>query len=157
VEAPDVHMQRQCVSVVHKLVETWADPEAAAADGSGTPPAAVRGFDGYALSHVAPALLKAILHPYLNLKDASALGLLEAIAAAQQALHVALGVRYRSFLLESALPALGCSPELATTFVQHVATVAAQGQRPVAFRDFLRGFAEKYRESQQQLQATGSQ
>ncbi|KAJ1624167.1 armadillo-type protein [Pavlovales sp. CCMP2436] len=155
VEAADCAMQRQCVAVLHKLVESWAAPQPAQPPaGSGPPPGAVPGFDAYALSHIAPALLQATLHPYLNLKDASSLQLLEAIAGAQQALHAALGARYSAYLLESALPALGCSPELASTFVQHVAS-GATGQRPVAFRDFLRSFVENYHASQQQRRAAG--
>jgi hypothetical protein len=149
VEAPDVQMQRQCVLVLQRLVESWADPQGGGAEGK------VPGFDSYSLSHVAPALLKATIHPYLNLKDAGAVQLLEAVAAAQQGLHAALGARYSSFLLESALPSLGCSPELAATFVQHVASGSA-GQRPVAFRDFLRSFAENYHASQQQHRGSGS-
>lgn len=148
-------MQRQSVAVLHKLVESWALPPGAAPPAC-PPRVCVPGFDGYALAHVGPALLRAAVHPYLNLKDAGALQLLEAVAAAQQALHGALGARYASFLLESALPALGCSPELAASFVQHAAS-AQPNQRPVAFRDFLRSFVENYHASQQQLRGAGGQ
>lgn len=150
-------MQRQCVSVLHRLVEIWAGPHTPAQPQAAAPPVgSVPGFDSYALTHIAPALLRTIVHPYLNLKDAGALQLLEAVAGCQQALHGALGVRYASFLLESALPALGCSPELAATFVQHAAS-ALPNQRPVSFRDFLRSFVENYHASRRQLQQAGGQ
>lgn len=158
VDAPDPQIQRQAVAALHKLVELWAtgptNGSAARADDDGadahTP---IPGFDAYALGQVAPAYVQALLHPYLNLKDASCLQLIEALASGQQALYTALGSQYTAFLADSALPALGCAPELVATYVQHVtsapgSTLPTQ-QRPVGFRDFLREFAANYQASRQ--------
>jgi len=160
VDAPDAQMQRQCIMVMQKLVECWAGDGGSAAgeaagpgagDGAGAAPVGrMPGFAQFALSRVAPAYVQALVHPYLNLKDASSLALLEALAAAQQSLHQVLGAPYAAFLQSTALPALGCSPELAASFLQHVAAAPPPSGRPTGFRDFLRDFAANYQSSRQQ-------
>lgn len=150
-DAPDAHMQRQCIAVMHRLVDTWG--RSGEADGALTRGGHQGGFAAFALAHVAPAYLKALLHPYLDLKDAAASPLLEALAGAQQGLGAVLGPTYTSFLTESALPAVGCSPDLAASFATHVATPPAG--RPLAFRDFLHEFAATYQSSRQHFAATG--
>lgn len=120
VEGPDLTLQRQCFSILQRLVEMWV----------GSFP----GFDGYVLRDVLPVCFSAIAQPHFTLKDAAALPLLEASAALQKAMLQKLGAEVlASYLRDQLLPSLGCSAELAAEYARHV----CEGDTR-QLRDFIR-------------------
>ena len=126
VEGPDMTLQRQCFSILQRLVELWVG--------------SIPGFDGYVLRDVLPVCFSAIAQPHFNLKDAAALPLLESSAALQKAMLQKLGAEVLAgYLRDQLLPSLGCSAELASEYVRNLCEGDVRTLREFIRTQLLRG------------------
>jgi len=123
VEGPDMQIQRQCFGILQKLVEAWG----------GTGAGALPGFNSYILQEMLPLCFQAPSQPHVDLKNAAALLLLEAIAALQIAMLAKIGNEFISYVCERQLPSLGASAELINDYGRLLAERDAN-----RLRDYLR-------------------
>ena len=120
VEGPDLQLQRQCFSILQRLVEMWV----------GNMP----GFESFVLQEILPVCFSAPAQPHFNLKDPHALPLIETSAALQKSILAKLGNELVPYLRERLLPSLGCTPEVANEYVRALCESDVR-----AFRDFIKG------------------
>lgn len=130
-DVEDANINRACFSITHELVTKWVLASSAAANGEGVPvpaqptvlaPEVRAAFVDLVVRRFSPAMFAIARKPHFDVNDVQCATVIKEVGTLQEVLVKALGREYLTFLGDMLVASVGCPPELATTYVEQVAT-----------------------------------
>lgn len=130
-DVEDANINRACFSITHELVTKWVLASSVTASGEGVPvpaqptvlaPEVRAAFVDLVVRRFSPAMFTIARKPHFDVNDVQCATVIKEVGTLQEVLVKALGREYLTFLGEMLVGSAGCPPELASSYIEQVAT-----------------------------------